>query len=327
MPSCRDRLTECQFSFLNFSKNVCPSLLAIALLVATFFWVLLPDIHDIIFNQKKASTAILVQTAKRTLDFYEQEVKSGKITLPEAQKAAISHFRTIRYDNENYFWINDLEPRMLMHPYRADLEGQNISTFEDSNGTFPFLEMVNIAKKQGAGFIPYLWQWRDNPGRIMAKHSYIELFQPWGWIIGSGIYAADVEKEIKTVSHRLSQAALIIIMTIMLIAIFIVRQQLNECRKREAAEKEVQRYQNELEKLVEERTIQLEKALKEVKTLSGFLPICASCKKIRDDQGYWNKLEHYISKHSEAVFSHGICPDCAQKLYPEFIAKTDQRRE
>lgn len=61
----------------------------------------------------------------------------------------------------------------------------------------------------------------------------------------------------------------------------------------------------------------LREALDKVKTLSGFLPICARCKKIRDDRGYWNQIEAYISKHSEAVFSHGICPDCARHLYPD----------
>jgi PAS domain S-box-containing protein len=63
--------------------------------------------------------------------------------------------------------------------------------------------------------------------------------------------------------------------------------------------------------------IELQKALSEVKKLSGFLPICASCKKIRDDTGYWNEIEKYISQRSEALFSHSICPDCLRKLYPE----------
>ena len=62
---------------------------------------------------------------------------------------------------------------------------------------------------------------------------------------------------------------------------------------------------------------QLQEALEKVKLLSGFLPICASCKKIRDDTGYWHQIESYIKEHSEAEFSHGICPDCAKKLYPE----------
>jgi len=65
------------------------------------------------------------------------------------------------------------------------------------------------------------------------------------------------------------------------------------------------------------RNDELSSALAEVKTLSGFLPICAACKKIRDDKGYWNQVEGYIQKHSDAQFSHSVCPECAKKLYPD----------
>lgn len=64
--------------------------------------------------------------------------------------------------------------------------------------------------------------------------------------------------------------------------------------------------------------IELQQALDRVKTLSGLVPICAACKKVRDDRGYWNQIEAYIEAYSEAQFSHGICPECAEKLYPEF---------
>jgi uncharacterized PurR-regulated membrane protein YhhQ (DUF165 family) len=70
----------------------------------------------------------------------------------------------------------------------------------------------------------------------------------------------------------------------------------------------------ERDRVIEE----LKQALSEVKTLRGFLPICANCKKIRDDKGYWNRIEAYIQEHSDAQFSHGICPECAKKLYPEY---------
>ena len=73
----------------------------------------------------------------------------------------------------------------------------------------------------------------------------------------------------------------------------------------------------EKSKVINELQISLER----VKTLSGMLPICSSCKKIRDDQGYWNQIEAYIAKHSEAEFSHGICPECARKLYPEYFSE------
>jgi hypothetical protein len=62
----------------------------------------------------------------------------------------------------------------------------------------------------------------------------------------------------------------------------------------------------------------LHSAQNDIKTLKGFIPICARCKKVRDDEGFWNQIESYISKHSEAQFSHGICPECAKELYPEF---------
>ena len=70
--------------------------------------------------------------------------------------------------------------------------------------------------------------------------------------------------------------------------------------------------------LQNKRKKELEEATQKIKVLSGFLPICASCKKIRDDKGYWNQIESYIRNHSEAEFSHSICPECSKKLYLEF---------
>ena len=77
------------------------------------------------------------------------------------------------------------------------------------------------------------------------------------------------------------------------------------------------RYQQikDSENKVRQEKEKLEKAMSEIKTLSGLLPICATCKKIRDDTGYWNQIEEYIQQHSEASFSHGMCPECADKLY------------
>lgn len=71
---------------------------------------------------------------------------------------------------------------------------------------------------------------------------------------------------------------------------------------------------------------QLEYSMKEIRQLRGFLPICANCKKIRDDKGYWTQVEVYISNHSNTEFSHGICPDCAQKLYPDVYPKIDKAK-
>jgi len=104
-------------------------------------------------------------------------------------------------------------------------------------------------------------------------------------------------------------------------------------RQRRLADEALKKAHDELEIKVRERTAELRaaneekekliqelrKAITEVKTLSGLLPICASCKKIRDDSGYWNQIEVYIKAHSRAEFSHGLCPDCAKRLYPQFF--------
>jgi len=87
------------------------------------------------------------------------------------------------------------------------------------------------------------------------------------------------------------------------------------------------RYAVERKRAEEERKrliLELQEALVQVKTLSGLLPICAACKKIRDDHGYWHQVEVYVENHSNAEFTHGICPECAQRLYPQFYADRSQ---
>ena len=85
--------------------------------------------------------------------------------------------------------------------------------------------------------------------------------------------------------------------------------------KNQTAEKE--KFWNSINETLHAAYAELQNAVYEVKILSGLLPICASCKKIRDDKGYWNQIETFIQNNSEAEFTHGICPDCAKKLYPE----------
>jgi CheY-like chemotaxis protein len=81
---------------------------------------------------------------------------------------------------------------------------------------------------------------------------------------------------------------------------------------------EIALYKHKMEKEQKALTLKLQEALDQIKILKGIIPICSSCKKIRDDKGYWQQVEEYISDHSDAEFSHGICPECAAKLYPEF---------
>jgi len=92
-------------------------------------------------------------------------------------------------------------------------------------------------------------------------------------------------------------------------------------------EEELARYRDRLEELVRERTQALEQAREEVRTLKGLIPVCVSCKNIRDDKGYWKRMEEYIRSHSEADVTHGLCPDCAVKLYPELFHSSADLKE
>jgi signal transduction histidine kinase len=270
-------------------------------------------------EQKKATIASLTQTGRGILSYYEGQAKVGALSVDAAKELAVSQIRSLRYgpEGKDYFWINDMQPAMVMHPYRPDLEGHDLSAYSDPNGKRLFKEFVEVAGRDGAGFVDYLWQWQDSPGRIVPKLSHVTLFRPWGWIIGTGVYLEDVRQEIETLTRRLVTVSVAILLAIAALSALVIRQGLRETRKRVGAEDALRSHQDQLELLVERRTADLQQALSRARVLSGFLPICASCKKIRDDKGYWNQIEAYIREHSEAEFTHGFCPDCARALYPE----------
>ena len=96
---------------------------------------------------------------------------------------------------------------------------------------------------------------------------------------------------------------------------------INNITERVEAENELKKHKDHLDVLVKERTVELEKALIKVKQLQGLLPICSSCKKIRDDNNNWEQIEQYITDRSDAEFTHSLCPECAHNLYPEINNK------
>jgi signal transduction histidine kinase len=301
-------------------KIVLPALLTCFLFIFAMFWIALPTIENSLIEQKKKMINVLAQTTWNLMVYYEKELVAGNISLAKAQQSVKEQVRVLRYgsDAKGYFWINDVHPRMIMHPYLHHLEGQDLSEYSDKSGYYVFNQIVREVKENNEGFVPYQWQWNDVVSRISPKLSYVKLFRPWGWIIGTGVYLDDVKSEIRKVSQTMLVISVLVFLAVVLLLAGLIRQSIKEVRAKQIVEKELQQYQDNLEDLVEKRTAQLQAALKEVKKLSGFLPICSSCKKIRDDKGYWNQIESYIRDHSEAEFSHSICPGCVKKLYPEF---------
>ncbi|MBX9834806.1 MAG: cache domain-containing protein [Burkholderiaceae bacterium] len=119
-----------------------------------------------------------------------QEV-AGKISREQAQQLALQSIAGLRYDKQEYFWVNDMQPRMLMHPIRPELNGEDMSQTKDPNGLALFVAFVDTVRQKGKGFVNYQW---PKPGSEVAvdKVSYVQGFEPWGWMIGSGAYVDDV---------------------------------------------------------------------------------------------------------------------------------------
>lgn len=111
---------------------------------------------------------------------------------------AMKAIAALRYgpEGQDYFWINDMTPKMIMHPIKPQLDGQELSRIQDPKGKNLFLEMVERCNKNGRGFVEYLW---PKPGREepVAKLSYVQLFKPWGWVIGTGVYLDDIAAVLK----------------------------------------------------------------------------------------------------------------------------------
>ncbi|MBK8908071.1 MAG: cache domain-containing protein [Rhodospirillales bacterium] len=153
------------------------------------FWYVL---RQELYQDRQDKTRNLVETAYTLIEHYGNLEAAGDLTRDEAQDAAKAAVKRLRYNDDDYFWINDYQPVMVMHPMKPALDGQDLSAFKDPEGTLLFNEFVKAVKNDGAGFVPYMW---PKPGseRPVAKISYVKGYQPWQWIVGSGIYIDDVE--------------------------------------------------------------------------------------------------------------------------------------
>ena len=203
-----------------------PAILCVLLFAGMIFAYVLPFIEHRLMQQKRKLTRELTELALDTLQSYERRVLSGDLHRQRAQELAIEHIRHLRYgaEEKDYFWINDLTPTMIMHPYRQELEGRDVSEFTDPNGQRLFMTVVREVEKHGAGYVDYMWQWKDDPERIVPKISHVRLFEPWGWIVGTGIYVEDVRSEIASMTRSLVVVCSSILAVILALSFYMIRQ-------------------------------------------------------------------------------------------------------
>jgi methyl-accepting chemotaxis protein len=206
-----------------FQKVMSISIILNVLMLMSAFFYLIPLVEQKLMEEKRNATKDVLDIAYTLVAAYANRIDTGELTIQTAQQRALSVIKQLRYRDNDYFWINDLEPKMLMHPNFPELDGKNLSNDQDPTGKYLFVEMVNICKEKGEGFVNYLW---PKPGTTqpVLKLSYVKLFKPWGWIVGSGIYIDDIQVEITRMRWNIIAATMICVFIVLIFTYFVAHK-------------------------------------------------------------------------------------------------------
>jgi len=246
----------------RFLKTFIP-VITVTLFILAVFLLVIPTMQNGLMEQKRQKIRDLTQSIWHILESNEAKERSGQMTREEAQAHAVEEVSRIRYGEEekDYFWICDLHPTMITHPYLKELVGKDVTCFRDRGGKLIFAEFIKaVSGPEGCGYVDYMWQRNDDPVRIMPKISFVKVFKPWGWIVGTGIYIDDLKAEIGAVTNRFLMATGGILLFILILHIYMLRQNLERERERLKAEEALRNANDELEGRVEERTSALTEA-------------------------------------------------------------------
>ncbi|MGD1886498.1 MAG: methyl-accepting chemotaxis protein [Cohaesibacteraceae bacterium] len=176
--------------------------IGVLLMAATFMYFS----NQTLQKQRQAELVSLVETAVSQAVGQHARAVAGEISMEEAQANALAVIGDIRYRGSEYFFIHDHEGVMIMHAVRPDLNGQNLIDLQDPNGTYLFRELIAVGTSaEGAGFVDYYWP-RAGSDVAIHKVSYAAGFEPWGWILGTGLYTDDI---MATLWEKATQFAMI----------------------------------------------------------------------------------------------------------------------
>ena len=152
-------------------------------------------------QQKQIELKHLVEMALGIVKEEHAAVEKGDIAVADAQKRTLARVAALRYGNNDYFFILDMQARMLMNPVSEQLVGQELSERKDTNGKRLFVEMIETVRQNGSGFVEYFW---PKPGseRPAPKQSYVVGFSPWGWVVGTGVYIDDLDAQVWVSAQR-----------------------------------------------------------------------------------------------------------------------------
>ncbi|NVJ26017.1 methyl-accepting chemotaxis protein [Myxococcus sp. AM011] len=187
----------------NLLVKLCVAMgvVALPLLVAILGYVL-PQLRAQLHADRVRGLRQAVETAYGILREYEAQERSGTLTRDEAQRQAAALLQSLRYSSVEYFWVNDLDTRLVMHPHLPKRVGQDMKGYRDVRGRPVFVDIVTLVRQHGEGSLGYEATRPGSPEPI-PKESYVKLFKPWGWVLGTGVYVEDIDREVSAVRQRI----------------------------------------------------------------------------------------------------------------------------
>ena len=165
--------------------------------------------RTLILEERQNNVRQAVETAHGIALHFQAQALAGALSDAQARKQAVAVIKGLRYSGSEYFWINDMAPRMVMHPIKPALDNTDLSANADPDGKRLFVEMVDTVKASGAGFVYYMWP-KPGSDAPVQKVSYVKGFAPWGWVIGSGVYIDTVQATIRGRMLAFSAGALVL---------------------------------------------------------------------------------------------------------------------
>jgi len=183
--------------------------------------------RDIILEERKSAVRQNVEIAHGLLTHFQEQASQGKLSEAEAQQRALAAIKGLRYSGSEYFWVNDMHPRMVMHAIKPELDGKDLSENKDPTGKRLFVEFVNTVKASGAGFVFYMWP-KPGSDQPVQKLSYVKGFAPWGWVVGSGVYIDTVNATVMQRVIGMSAGSVLLAAMLLLIGLAVTRNLLRQ---------------------------------------------------------------------------------------------------
>ena len=178
-------------------------------------------LKDALESQRSGELKHLTELAIKIVQEEYDTSQKGTVSVEEAKNRAADRISVLRYGQSGYFWINDLEPRMVMHPTNPALNGKSLVEYKDPNGVELFVEFVRTVQKSGDGFVHYSWP-KPGSDSPQPKISYVTGFAPWGWIIGSGLYVDDLRQQVWSQAYRqLTIIGLVLLLSACFVILFV----------------------------------------------------------------------------------------------------------